>query len=704
MQNYLVKSLTFSSLFLFWLTSPAQKGKDGAKTYSSGTSILNRYAIPASSISSGSTNITVTNIVDLNGSTSFTNAVNPYTASALAFGDIIMLIQLQGADMNVSDNTLYGSITVLNNAGNYELLQVSSVTGNQINLCSGVSKAYNQSGRNRTQVIRVPRLTTLTITAAAIVAGKPWDGTTGGIIAIETNGNILIDGTISSDTIGFRGGTDVNVTSAPSTTSMVSFYRRIATDSSAGKGESIVGNASDYGSLNGANGRGAPANGGGGGNGHNAGGGGGSNAGRNNSLIPYNGTGIKDTTGNWDNAWNLESAGFALDSSVGGGRGGYTYASNNRDALTEGPGLAVWGGDGRDNVGGQGGHPLNYTGGNTLFMGGGGGAGDGNNNAWGDGGRGAGIIFLLTNGNITGTGSIKANAQNGFNSRPAHNDAPGGAGGGGAIKILAQGSISGITINANGGNGGNQLITGAESEGPGGGGGGGYIESVTTGAIKKVKGGLNGTTSSSSVTEYIPNGATQGSPGTYASIIFTDIAAGCSLLPATLLDFSAVKNNGTVSLRWQTSSEINFSGFFIERSADGRNWNSLLFMPAKNNAGVADYTNDDKTPGNNKNFYRLRMVDKDGKYTYSKVVIIDFMMDMAVRIYPNPIKDNTIHVESIDIIQGLQIFNSTGQEVINRKGESNSIVIALPDMAAGVYQIKVISRRQTIIKQLIKIN
>jgi hypothetical protein len=151
--------------------------------------------------------------------------------------------------MNISDNTFYGSITALNNTGNYELLQVSSVTGNQINLCSGTSKAYNQGGRNRTQVVRVPRLITLTITAAAIVAGKQWDGTMGGIIAIETNGNILIDGTISSDTIGFRGGADVNVTSAPSTTSTVSFYRRIATDSSAGKAESIAADGRNWNSL-----------------------------------------------------------------------------------------------------------------------------------------------------------------------------------------------------------------------------------------------------------------------------------------------------------------------------------------------------------------------------------------------------------------------------------------------------------------------
>src|SRR5690606_26423561 len=140
-----------------------------------------------------------------------------------------------------------------------------------------------------------------------------------------------INGTISANHIGFRGGVDIKNVSSTSGESVITLYRISSPNTAASKGESIAGNSDDYNTfLNGAYGRGAAANGGGGGNGHNAGGGGGSNAGVNGVLTSWNGTGIKDkTVAGWSSAWNLESSGFANNVSPGGGRGGYTYSSSN---------------------------------------------------------------------------------------------------------------------------------------------------------------------------------------------------------------------------------------------------------------------------------------------------------------------------------------------------------------------------------------
>src|SRR4030095_13667705 len=90
---------------------------------------------------------------------------------------------------------------------------------------------------------------------------------------------------------------------------------------------------------------------------------------------PWNGYGVPDvSTGSWASAWNLEWSGFASNNSPGGGKGGYSYSSEDRNALVEGPGNANWQGDLRRNVGGLGGRPLDYSKG-RLFLGGGGGAG-----------------------------------------------------------------------------------------------------------------------------------------------------------------------------------------------------------------------------------------------------------------------------------------------------------------------------------------
>jgi hypothetical protein len=110
---------------------------------------------------------------------------------------------------------------------------------------------------------------------------------------------------------------------------------------------------------------------------------------------------------------------------------------------------------------------------------------------------------------VTGSGQIQANGSVGRNAR---NDAAGGGGGGGAIVVKST-AISGVSLQANGGNGGNQIISGDESEGPGGGGSGGYIAtSVGYGNVSAL-GGNNGTSNSSAVTEFIPNGATRGAAG-----------------------------------------------------------------------------------------------------------------------------------------------------------------------------------------------
>lgn len=511
------------------LTTSAQSGKDGSVSYTTAaTRILNRYSALASSASSGSYIVSVSAIADLSGSTSFSNSVNPYTTAALSPGDLVFIIQMQGADIDYTNTSTYGDISAYNGVGDYEFKTVYSVSGNNIYFCDPLVNNYYVGGRKRAQVIRVPRLTTLSQSGGSantrIITAKPWDGIVGGVCVLETSGNISFanGATINANYAGFLGGTKYN--SAVNFGSTI--YRSTLTNEGGEKGESIAGSQSDYDTyLSGKRGRGAPANGGGGGNNHNAGGGGGSNAG---SLTGWNGTGVK--AAGYNNAWNLEGAGFAGNVSPGGGRGGYTYGANNGNALTQGPGNAVWGGDNRRNVGGFGGRPLDYNTNTRVFMGGGGGAGDMNDGNGANGGNGGGIVFIVTNGTISGSGSITALGQNGANTINTGEDGPGGGGGGGAIVVLSNSTITGITMSANGGTGGTQNISGmgAESEGPGGGGGGGYIYTTNTSITRTINGGNNGTTNSTGVTEFPPNGATIGGSGTVLNTAsFINILGSC---------------------------------------------------------------------------------------------------------------------------------------------------------------------------------
>lgn len=484
-------------------------GGDGDLTVTAANTVLNNYAVLAANVTAGDPSFSVTDITDLDSSIP--------QLGPLAVGDLLMIIQMQGATIDTTDTLSYGNVTSLNSAGLYELVVVGSTAGNTVFIdgegcISGLRNSYSVAGR--TQVVRVPQFNNLTVDAAASIVPSSWDGTSGGVVAIQMFRALTINGSIDAAATGFRGGALDNDANIPGGVE----YRSASSLVGAEKGEGIAGFQTEYDSLNGRWARGAPANGGGGGNAHNAGGGGGANGNNGNT---WTGQGVMPSTP--AAAWALDPGfianGNLFTTSSGGGRGGYTYSANDQNALLIGPGNALWAGDNRREAGGIGGRPVSNDPSSRLFLGGGGGAGDANNNAGGAGGRGAGIVFLQA-GSVAGSGVITANGQNGGNTTGGNNDAPGGGGAGGTI-VVSSFSISGVSMTADGGIGGNQLITSSEAEGPGGGGGGGYIAIQTGSPSRSAAGGSGGTTSSTSLTEFTANGATNGGSGQNTAVVTT---------------------------------------------------------------------------------------------------------------------------------------------------------------------------------------
>ncbi len=508
-----LRKLTLITLTLFCETAFAQIGKDGARTISAANTIVNEYTTLTADAASGATTLTV--------ASSSLNA-NGRFSGPLAQGDLIMIIQMQGATINASaisiwsipNDATWGGVTAYNNCGNYELAQVNTVpTGTSITIFCGLRYNYTASGR--VQVIRVPRYTTLTVNNS--LTGQTWNGTTGGIVSVEVQGLTTVGaaGSFVTNGLGFRGGAvseDVDVYGGTA-------WGSSSNGEGAPKGEGIAGFTPEYIPLNAEFCRGAPANGGGGGDAHNSGGGGGSNAG---NLLTYTGFGVPNPA--YNAIWNLETPALGGTSSSGGGRGGNSYSSSNQNAAVVVPGNASWGGDNNRNVGGNGGWPLDYSTG-KIFIGGGGGSGDQNDGDGGPGASGGGLVFITSYNSVSGTGVINANGNAGTSSLNAGfplsgyagKDAAGGGGGGGTVIINANGTVSGIVINANGGKGGDQNFPvggiGNDAYGPGGGGSGGYIAISAGAPTRNANGGANGTSNSNGFTEFPPKGATSGGVG-----------------------------------------------------------------------------------------------------------------------------------------------------------------------------------------------
>jgi trimeric autotransporter adhesin len=112
------------------------------------------------------------------------------------------------------------------------------------------------------------------------------------------------------------------------------------------------------------------------------------------------------------------------------------------------------------------------------------------------------------------------------------------------------------------------------------------------------------------------------------------------MLPVTWLDFTGQLVTNKVILNWKTASEQNNTGFDVERSADGRSWSKIGFIPGKiNSALLSSYSYSDLSPLKGLSYYRLKQIDLDDKFTYSSVVRINYVINGEVAIWPNPVKD-----------------------------------------------------------------
>ncbi len=353
-------------------------------------------------------------------------------ASGFQTGMFVMLIQMKGATINTSNDASFGNISHLNNAGKYEINEITNISGNDIFLKNNIINSYDFGGK----VQLIGALPYVDVTVTNTLTGQPWNGTTGGVVFLMIQNNLTLEADITTSGIGFRGGaTNFGTNNDCSWISnQDDYYYSLGSWRGAQKGEGIA----DYVSGR-ESGRGAQANGGGGGNDHNSGGGGGAN-------ISAGGKGGD----------NDEPSTFGCDGYFAG-RGGKSLQNAN----------------------------------DRIFMGGGGGAGHSNNQVGTDGGNGGGIIVLIAN---SIAGNSHKIVSNGTSPDETNGDGGGGGGAGGSILINTGTISSALKAETRGGHGGNINNHGQDRcFGPGGGGSGGRIVFVqATPTTIDVGGGAKG--------------------------------------------------------------------------------------------------------------------------------------------------------------------------------------------------------------------
>lgn len=179
---------------------------------------------------------------------------------------------------------------------------------------------------------------------------------------------------------------------------------------------------------------------------------------------------------------------------------------------------------------------------------------------------------------------------------------------------------------------------------------------------------------------------------------FTYTAAG-GPLPIRLLSFNGIKEEKSVQLKWQTSSEQNSKYFDVEFSENGISWNSIGKVNAAGISSIPhDYVLIHNSPVNGVNYYRLKQFDVSGNFNYSSVIAINFTIKgiNINSVYPNPfvnqlkidVSSDRSEMVSIQLSDNmgriLKVQNSSVQKGVNRLSFND-----LSGLAPGIYNVEV---------------
>ncbi len=190
------------------------------------------------------------------------------------------------------------------------------------------------------------------------------------------------------------------------------------------------------------------------------------------------------------------------------------------------------------------------------------------------------------------------------------------------------------------------------------------------------------------------------------------VAPSAAVLPVTLSSFTGANMDGVSNLLWTTESESNSDYFEILYSNDGVNFSSAGKVNAAGNSSrQLKYTFEDNKAAATANYYRLKMVDKDGRFVLSNILVFKGGVKglLVTRVFPTPFTDNlNISIASQNKKQAvIKVMDNAGRVLVNQintvnKGVTLINVNNLAKLSRGVYILQVQAGDEVYTQKLIK--
>jgi len=179
---------------------------------------------------------------------------------------------------------------------------------------------------------------------------------------------------------------------------------------------------------------------------------------------------------------------------------------------------------------------------------------------------------------------------------------------------------------------------------------------------------------------------------------------GQGLRTLQITSFKVESRNGNAGITWKTDKETDLRQYEIESSSDGRYYKDLGFIPARNNVNGDLYEFENTVDYTDSVFYRLKIVDVNGKWIYTEPVLYKVNMTTGFLIYPSVINSHMINLFLDDGFDFIEVINMNGAVLLkqNLSGKTGRISIPVsPDISAGAYVVQLKNDNRTVTQKIV---
>lgn len=186
------------------------------------------------------------------------------------------------------------------------------------------------------------------------------------------------------------------------------------------------------------------------------------------------------------------------------------------------------------------------------------------------------------------------------------------------------------------------------------------------------------------------------------AILFGDIAYSVGTVPVELVSFEAQQKRGSnsIDLNWSTASEINNDRFEIQHSLNGNDFYPIGFVDGNGNSySDQDYHYIHRNPVAGINYYRLKQIDFNGEFEYSKLVSVSSETKTSITMDN---ARNEVRVYSENLLGDISIFGTDGKMIRKQKIQNNIEYVDLSTLPSGIYYVNVLNGSELITQKVIK--